>query len=140
MKRNSTGYSAPRPEYDRRDCSVRALSVAVECSYEQASAVFSAAGRRLKKGTSVDLSRTVHEDWLHMEPIPGMAGCPVLIFMDLYPKGAFVLHRRGHAFAVIDGVLHDWEEGTKARSEIISAWKVTEKTLAKIEQTRSLFE
>lgn len=34
------------------------------------------------------------------------------------------MYRRGHAFVLIDGVVHDWMHGTGPRSRIIKAVKV----------------
>ena len=39
-------------------------------------------------------------------------------FIRTHPKGRFILHRRGQAFALIDGVVHDRAVGTGPRSRI----------------------
>jgi len=140
MKRDSTGYAAPAPFADTKDCVVRALAAATGCSYKQSSAIFSAAGRKLKQGTYTDISHTVHEQWLAMRLLPNVEGLDLGTFMRLAPKGSFVVHKRSHAFAVVDGVLHDWERGTHERTLIRRAWQVTEATLAKLEATKGLFE
>lgn len=86
MKKDSTAYGALRPEWDKRDCSVRALACAVGCGYEQASVVYSTAGRALKRGTPLDLSGKVLEQWLGMEPVD-VAGLNLAGFAVMYPKG-----------------------------------------------------
>ena len=140
MKRDSTAYAAVRPVYDRSDCSVRALAVATGCTYQQASAIFSAAGRQLKRGTPQDISERVYGEWLGMRILPEVAEWPLAAFIAAHPKGRFVAHRKGHAFAIVDGVLHDWEaNGTKPGSRLRKVWAVTETTLAKIEKTKALF-
>lgn len=75
-----------------------------------------------------------------MERIVGIDGWPLAAFIAAYPTGSYVVHRRGHAFAVIDGVLRDWDSGTGPRSIIQAAWRVTEKTREKILRTKALFE
>ena len=140
MKRDSTAFGAVRPAYDKADCSVRALAVATGCTYQQASAIYSAAGRMLKKGTNVETSVRVHEQWLKMRRITDYDGWMLAAFIAANPKGRFVLHKRGHAFSVIDGVLHDWEDTTKPRTEIRRVWEVTEETLARIEKAAKVFE
>lgn len=140
MKRDSASYGAIQPTYDKNDCSIRAISVAAGCTYAQASAMFSAAGRKLKKGTDVATSRTIHETWLHMEPVNDAPDMTIEMFILWYPRGSYVLHKSGHAFAIVDGVLHDWEDTTRASTKILRAWQVTTKTREKVERTRSLFE
>lgn len=69
MKKDTTTYAAPRPFADKADCSIRALMSATGASYEIASMTFSAQGRRMKKGTSVDVSIKVHEEVLGLSLI-----------------------------------------------------------------------
>tara|TARA_R110000868_G_scaffold72639_1_gene211407 strand:- start:51 stop:473 length:423 start_codon:yes stop_codon:yes gene_type:complete len=140
MKRDSTAYGAVRPAYDKNDCSVRAIMIAAGCTYEHASAMFSVAGRRLLKGTPSEVTQCVHEKYLGMERITDVKGWPIAAFLAAHPHGSYVLHRSGHAFAIIEGVLHDWERGTGPRSMILAAWKATEVTKAKIAATKELFE
>ncbi len=140
MKRDSTAYAETRPTWDGKDCSVRALAVALDAPYEQASAVLSAAGRSLRKGTSVLTTERVHEDWLGMRRVRDVEGWPLAAFCLVHPKGRYVLHKTGHAFAVVDGVLHDWQGTTKAATRIVRAWEVTEQALAKMQAARKLFE
>ena len=140
MKKDSTAYGAIRPAYDKSDCSVRALAVATSCTYQQASAVFSAAGRQLKRGTPQDISQKVYAEWLGMRLIPEVAGWPLIGFVMAYPKGRFIAHRKGHAFAIVDGVLHDWEAGsTKPGSRLKKVWEVTETARLKMDRLKELF-
>lgn len=140
MKKDTTAFGAVRPTWDKRDCSVRALSCALECSYQQASGIFSAAGRTLSKGTSVNLSVDVHEKWLRMKPLVGVSNWPLSAFLAAYPQGSYVLHKRGHAFAVVSGTVHDWENATKPQTKIERGWEVTEETRKQVEKTKALFE
>ena len=120
MKRDSTAYGAVRPVWDRADCCIRAVAVSTGCTYELASAMFSAAGRKLRTGTSVEMTYHVHEMFLRMKRVKDVCGWPLAAFIAAYPKGRFILHRRGHAFAVVNGVLHDWENTTKPKTVKLS--------------------
>ena len=137
MKKCSVVYSANRPSYDKSDCCVRALMVAGSCGYEQASAMFSAAGRVLNKDAPVDVTDTVYIKWLGMRKVE--SNCELAVFVVLNPRGRFILHRRGHAFALIDGVVHDWDTGTFARTQVTRAWEMTELGMEKLKKAGALF-
>lgn len=114
---------------ERRDCSVRALAIALGIPYREAHESFRIAGRRHGEGTPLVISAWVHKrhGMETMRPFrPTLAQ-----FLRENPKGRFVVHRRGHAFAIIDGVVHDWERGTGARSRIQNAWRVPTNGLAR---------
>lgn len=140
MKKDSTAYAAVIPTYDKSDCSVRALAVATGCTYQQSSAIFSAAGRKLKKGTFVETSLKVYVEWLGCEELK-VREWPLAGFIAAYPKGRFILHRKGHAFAVIDGVLHDWAGGKTWQGSLLThGYEVTEKAILKMERIKGMFE
>lgn len=140
MKRDSSSYAAPAPFADKGDCVVRAIATATGCSYAQASGILAAAGRKMKKGTDRSVSLEVNEKWLAMKRLEHAEGLDLGTFIRLAPKGRFVVYKARHAFAVIDGTLHDWQRGTHERTTIQLAWQITEATLAKIEATKGLFE
>ena len=133
MKRDSTAYAEVRPTWDKRDCSVRAAAVACGMTYEQASVLFAAFGRQLKKGTTIGTSRQVHEAKLKMEYIPDCE-MPLSHFVLLYDTGSYVVHKKSHAFAVVDGTIHDWENGVKGLTKVMRAWRVTEETKVQVQK------
>jgi hypothetical protein len=131
MQKDSSSYGAVRPSWDKKDCSVRAVAVAIGATYEQASAIYAAAGRQTKKATPVSISITVCETWLRMIPRPGQMR--LAEFVVLNGRGSFVVRKKGHMFAIIDGVVQDWEGGlTKPGTIVESAWEVTEETKARL--------
>lgn len=132
MRKDSTAYGAERAAWDKQDCSVRALAVATAVPYEVASMVFSVRGRRLKACTPTDLSRELYEQVLGMRAIEMAEGMTLSEFTQMVLAGRFIVHKRGHAFAVIDGVVHDWENTTNPSTRIERVWKVTEKAQAKM--------
>lgn len=132
MKRDSTAYGAVRPAWDKQDCSVRALAVATGSAYDVASMVFSARGRRIGKGTQVVLSQDLYENVLGMQPISAVEGMTLGEFVGLVGSGSFIVHKSGHAFAVVNGVVCDWEDTTSERTRIVKVWKVTAKAKEKM--------
>lgn len=142
MRKDSTGYSAIRPEWDSQDCSVRSLAVATGVNYETASAAFSARGRALKKGTSVALSTKLYEEVLGMKRVTLAEGMRLEAFLQVAQRGSFILHTRTHAFAVVEGVVCDWE-GTKTsapRTVIEAAWKITDLARGKMRKMEELMK
>jgi hypothetical protein len=123
LKIEHTAYSAA--EGDRRDCSVRALSIAANLPYEHCSKLFAHHGRKRGHATPTHISDGIHDD-LGMQQVPLLprGWLTVTRFIAEHPVGRFVVHRRGHAFAIIDGVIHDWSRGTGPRSRIKKAWRV----------------
>lgn len=134
MKKDSTAYSADRPVWDTRDCSVRALACATGVSYQVASMTFSAKGRQVRKATDVALSNDLYGNVLGMRRIELAEGLRLAAFLEVAKTGRYLVHKKGHAFAVIDGVVHDWEGTRSSRDETLltRVWKVTEKATEKM--------
>ena len=132
MKKDSTSYGAERPAWDKNDCSIRALATATGCGYAQASMIFTAAGRTLRQGTTTALSQEVYEKWLGMIPLMHVEGMSLGEFARLAHTGNFIVHKFMHAFAVIDGVVHDWEGTSRDATKVVRAWRVTPATRAKL--------
>jgi hypothetical protein len=125
MTRDGSKYAALSTE--QRDCSVRALSIATGRSYEECHQLFAQAGRTTGRGTSVKASRIVHEARLGLTPITTYRewGYPTLhYFAETHPTGRYILHTSTHAFALVDGVVHDWSNGAGSRQRIKRAWEV----------------
>jgi len=132
MKKDTTAYGAERPAWDKSDCSVRALAVATGVPYAVASAVFSAQGRKLKAGTPVTLSDNLFVNILGMRRVEMAEGIRLEAFLTVARSGRYIVHKRGHAFAVVEGVVHDWESTTRDATLITRVWKVTETARAKM--------
>lgn len=132
MKKDSTAYAAPRPFEDKADCSIRALACAAGTSYEIASMTFSAQGRKMKKGTDVNVSIKVHEEVLGMKRITLAEGIRLEAFLEVAKEGRYVVHKKGHAFAIVNGIVHDWDNTSRGATTLIRVWKVTETTIVKL--------
>lgn len=126
MKKDSTAYAAVLPKWDTSDCCVRALAVACGVSYEAASVAFSAGGRQVGKGTPMDVAAKVYEKWLGMARLEGVDGMALADFAALAQRGRYVVHKARHAFAVVEGTVHDWDNTTRAGTRVQFAWRVSE--------------
>jgi len=139
MKIESTGYAAPSPFVDESDCSIRALAVACGLSYAAASAVFASQGRAHGRGTDLLTTELVHDRLLAMRRVRVMEGWRLANVARELPKGRYVLHRRKHAFALVDGVIHDWAGGTGPSTIVLRIWHVTEETEERAKKLETLF-
>jgi hypothetical protein len=98
------------------DCAVRALANAFGTSYTYAHDAMAAAGRKEGKGTSLaiihDLVTQEHggKRGAKIERVGkgvGQRQVSIATFCKFHPHGRFYCIVRGHAFAVVDGVVHD---------------------------------
>lgn len=111
-------------EKERRDCTVRALSLAANLSYKDVHEAFTKFGR--KNGHGVYLHRVIHKvcDELNLEIRQVKRSGTLNKFIKQFPKGNYICTKRGHAFTVIDGVVHD---EYLMGSRITGAWSVAKK-------------
>ena len=141
----SRGYTMPSG--DRRDCVVRALAIATGRPYDECNALYAKHGRKRNHGTPRYVTIKVHRaigslDVRVLQPSrkpvrPGYDGLdprgayPTRAqFIKKNPKGRYVLLSRGHACALVDGVIHDWASHTSgARTRVIQAFLITAQAL-----------
>ncbi len=113
----------PRPEFMREsnDCTVRATSLAMNKPYLEVHKAYAAVGRRPRRGVTV---LTMNQALEHLTNRPQQLvrvfDEPTFAqFAKANPKGRFIVIKRGHAVALIDGVWHDaHEECAGARSRV----------------------
>jgi len=97
---------------EHTDCAVRAYALFKDIPYNEAHSIFKKLGRRDGHGTKnhiiYDLiGRTTRKDG---------AGLTLNQLVAANPTGRVYGLKRGHAFAIINGVLHDsWKVGGKSR-------------------------
>ena len=109
---------------EANDCVVRAMTVALERSYEEMHDVCSAAGRQPRRGMPIyeieqALTKILSLD-TKMQFIPRSQRMTFAQFVKQNPTGRYVVIRRGHAVALIDGVWHDaHESGCGARARVM---------------------
>lgn len=110
MNYSTASYSSPKG--DKNDCSVRAFARAAGISYDAAHKRFADHGR--KRGCATQLITTA---LVLREAFPDARGVnmkdlPMSIaeFVDRLPRdGAYIVHTNRHAFAIVDGIVHDWD-------------------------------
>jgi hypothetical protein len=120
----TANYAAPAEgANETNDCAVRALAVAACIAYADAHAIMARNGRRPRRGTPTDIITKACRDaapgaesltWSELY-VPRVDSRyysrgfrTVAAFARAYPVGHFVAWSRTHAFAIVDGVLHDW--------------------------------
>jgi hypothetical protein len=118
---------------EHRDCVVRALSLAFNRAYQDVHAICAAAGRKPGRGMYAnqidDALKALTGDpkakavwtWEYMS-----AKRPTFAqFAKENPVGHFVVSKRGHMVALIDGVYHDAHpSGCGARCRVIRHYRI----------------
>lgn len=109
---------------ERRDCTVRALTNVSGASYSEVHAIFAAHGRKNRRGIVLrKVLQSVASDLGLTAQIVRRSGSVERLLRD-FPAGRLVINTRGHAFAVIDGVVHD-SIVTSPLCHVQRAWLVT---------------
>ena len=108
---------------ESRDCVVRASTIATGLPYQEMHSRYKAAGRRDKKGTAIFMidqvlphKRAITAGYRHL-------AWTLSKFISIHSTGKWVLCNRNHAWAVIDGVVHD-NAPVGARTRVLWAWRV----------------
>ena len=107
---------------ERRDCAVRAFSVAACVSYDSAHALFEKFGRRDRHATSLAMSVSVLRDQFPAAQRITFRTCTVGAFLKNHIDGHYIVFVRNHCFAVCDGIIFDWKPALKRI--VKSAWKL----------------
>jgi len=108
---------------ERRDCTVIALAAVTGLPYPRCHAALKDAGRKDRRGIPfVRVAQRVAGHVGHSFAICTRGGT-LRRFVQENPQGAFYVTIRGHAFAVLDGVIHD-NCKPRLRSIIKRAWRV----------------
>ena len=111
----------------KRNCTVLTLALTAQIPHEDAFLIAKEAGRADHKGmSSACLIKSFNKK--HAARIGGRfkkvkrSTITVQKFCKLFPEGKYYIRKRGHAYAIIDGVAHN---GTKVRplERILEAWK-----------------
>lgn len=103
----------------RADCTVRALAAAAGIAYELALSIASDAGRRaggrFNSQKLIDHAKTTGLSFRKLN----MRQKTLRRFLLEHPTGKYYCNKRGHAFAIIDGVVSD---RTKPGARVLNAW------------------
>lgn len=97
---------------DKNDCAVRAHALFTGNSYAESHEIFKKLGRKDNRGTK----NTLIYNLLGEKPRKNGVGLTLSSLRRLHPTGRVYALKRGHAFTLINGVLHDsWKVGDKSR-------------------------
>ncbi len=98
---------------DKNDCAVRAYSIFKQIPYSEAHAIFAEQGRKVGKGTSNNtISHILQKDGF----VARTNRMTLSQLRQVYRHYRVYALKRGHAFAMIGGVVYDtWNVGSKSR-------------------------
>jgi hypothetical protein len=108
---------------ESNDCVVRALTIALNKSYDEVHAICGASGRRPNKGMTVyEIEQATK---LRFDLIPRNKRVSFAQFAEQNPTGRYVVIKRGHAVALIDGVWYDAHRSACGpRSKVMTYCKI----------------
>lgn len=116
---------------ESRDCTIRALALSSGIKYEVAHKIGKDAGRKKRCGfypeklleeakkSNINFFKIIDE---YGDGVRTFQPTTIKEFVKNHPSGRFYCRRRGHAFAVVDGVILDNTRNTP-RQIIADAWK-----------------
>jgi hypothetical protein len=108
---------------DTDNCTITALATAARLPYEEAYRIGKEAGRKHADGFYLEL--LMHKAFqLGINCVRlAVDRMTIKTFIQNYPVGRFIVNRRGHAFAIINGIVYDHLQNS-SRQIIKSAWMV----------------
>ena len=109
-------------EYESRDCTVRALSLASNISYPQVHEAWKEVGRKDKHKVYAEKYIQKVCKILNINAKQVKRHGTIKKLISQFPQGNLFCLIRGHAFALIDGVSHGEDNLNKY---IEGAWKIT---------------
>ena len=125
----SDGGRASSQPQERLDCVVRGIAIAAGIEYAMAHAMLKVAGRKDRCRTKHPALAKIMTDML-ANGINGMVvkpagdcGITVKRYVEEHSTGRYLLGRRGHIFAVIDGVIHDLSHDVKPKGRVNRAYR-----------------
>ena len=113
---------------EKNDCVVKALAITAEIAYEKAHAILKQFGRKDRHGTYHHVSRTAFRsvrpfcEEMKIRKENGSMYTSRTLPAAL-PKGHYVVFFRGHAAAMVDGVIEDWSAGKCKRVQRVVKMK-----------------
>lgn len=113
-------YAQERGE--KKDCSVRAFSVAACVSYSTAQEIFAKHGRKPNKGTLEYITERVIAEQFPDATLIENPRLTLPKFVKAHNKGHFIVHVNRHALAITDGIIHDWRP--RPKTKVQRAWKL----------------
>ncbi len=117
------------PEYERNDCTVRALAISTGKPYEEAYSILQNFGRKPNKGTNIRKffknNKIVLGYWF--KKLSFRKQITLNKFIKKYPEGTYYVRITRHVFVVKDGVAIDMVK-PRTYCRITDAWSVVSPT------------
>lgn len=112
---------------ETRDCTVRALATAAQIPYDTAHSIAKSAGRKNRRGfrTTLLLKHAEKHGVNAARTALGRRRVKVSTFIRQHSEGRYIVRIRRHAFAVIDGVIHDLDRIVKPGCLVTHAWRIS---------------
>lgn len=109
---------------ERRNCTVIALAASAGIPYDIAHRIAEQAGRQKNRGFVSSKLLKYYNKHVGKTAFRKSKRSPITVqkFCKRYPTGRYFVRKRGHAFAIVDGVVYDKNE-PKPLERICEAWK-----------------
>jgi len=105
-------------------CTVIALANAMDWSFGKAHRFMKKFGREDRRGMAMYQISAVMTK-LGKDRETAYKGMTINRFVKDHPKGSYYVLVRGHALAVVDGIVQDWTGDTAQRRKIIEYYKMS---------------
>ena len=116
-----------RKNGDNNYCSVIATATVCKLSYRRAYKKLERVGREHGRGTFM-IYEVVRRQGYDLQLLEDVRGMTVSKFVELHPRGTYLLHTHAHVIAIVDGVINDHSDetrqGYKSRRRIKHCHKV----------------
>lgn len=120
--------SNPRPRElnESNDCTVRATAIALDKDYKEVHSYYASKGRKPRRGCVIATVKAVCSELAeNFSPMQYIHEPTVSQFIRENPTGHWVVIKRGHAFAIKNGVVYDMHKSCAgAKSRVKFAFKV----------------
>lgn len=110
--------------FHKRNCTVIALAATTGLSYDVAHSIAEAAGRKKNKGFKSEKLIKFFSKKQGSTQFRKVKRSAITVqkFCKNYPTGRYYVRKRGHAYAIVDGIVID-QTKPKPRERILEAWQ-----------------
>lgn len=111
------GRSLSKRKKQKNDCTVRALALATNISYDEAYEICAEAGRKCGQGLLMKqflptvIVNGYRFKWYPLQAVKGEMRVTPVTFAINHPAGKYILKTAKHVLACIDGVVMDDDDG-----------------------------
>lgn len=108
----------------KRNCTVRALATSANLPYEEAYQIAKEAGRKDNTGFKSAKLLKYYNKKVGSTAFRKVKRSAITVqkFCRVFPLGSYYVRKKGHAYAIVNGVVYD-TQSPKPRERILEAWK-----------------